>query len=346
MLLHVDGPFRNGATSCIRLAGVRSRVVEPPPVGERAFTFGSGATMLGITSEPASPAPPGQPRPAVIVINAGIVHRIGPARNAVDAARRLADEGFLVLRFDLSGLGDSESRRGGTWESNALVDIKQAMDHLEKTRGVRSFVLMGLCSGADHAFTAAVDDPRVVGAVLLDGYGYRTRRFYAHHYGTRALALRSNKGALRRLGLRVAAQLKERAVRSLRREPPKPPGEEEIAGVAPAEGDVMNQWQRPFPPREEFARDVGKLVARDLKLLFVFTGGIEQYYNYPEQLADSLPEVDVRGRIDVEHLPTSDHTITELENKARFLTLLVGWFRRRFPAPRALTSGPGASAGA
>ena len=65
---------------------------------EHAFLFGETKSLLGITTEPAAGAGDSS-HPAVVLLNAGLVHRIGPNRLYVNTARRLADAGFTVLRF-------------------------------------------------------------------------------------------------------------------------------------------------------------------------------------------------------------------------------------------------------
>ncbi len=288
---------------------------------ERTFTFGDGATMVAITTEPSGTTPPDATRPAVLVLNAGIVHRIGPSRNGVELARALAREGFLVMRFDLSGIGDSESRRDDlSMEEHAALDVRQAMDHLRTTRGFERFVLVGLCSGADNAFRVAGRDPAVVGAVLLDGYGYRTPGYFVRYYARRGTRWKAYVPTARRLAGRLLTRTRQRL--------------EDLRGVAremPTTLEVVPQWERIFPSRDDFAAGLRALIAREVKLLFIYTAGVDRYYNHDEQLARSVPDVDFRGLVDTAYFADSDHTITELESKARLLTTTVAWFRRRFP---------------
>lgn len=300
-------------------------------MNEKAFLFGEPKTMLGVLTEPAFAGAPAQPdpavageQPAIIILNSGIVHRIGPARNTVRVARRLAADGFAVLRLDLSGIGDSEPRADTlSFEERAVVDVGQAMDHLEKTRGLRSFVLMGLCSGADNSYLTALRDPRVVGAVLIDGYGYQTPGFYLRHFAQRAMHLVTE----RELAVRQVRTLSRRLRRAVR----KHTGQD--AGAAPADdGDRRppSQADRPFPPREEFARGVRALVDRGVHLYFIYTAGMH-YYNYRQQLADSLPEVDFKGRVDTDYFPSSDHTFTDLRQQISLVESVAAWTRRTFP---------------
>lgn len=136
-------------------------------VTEQAEMFGRSHRLVGVSSQPAA-GEPGR-HPAVILINAGLIHRIGPRRLHVDLARRLALAGRLVLRFDLSGIGDSDARHDELSPVDGVVsDTEEAMQHLRERFGVERFVLMGICSGAKVSFKVARGDPRVVGVILVD----------------------------------------------------------------------------------------------------------------------------------------------------------------------------------
>jgi pimeloyl-ACP methyl ester carboxylesterase len=101
----------------------------------------------------------GEPIRGVILLNAGGVPRVGPNRLHVPLARRLAARGDLVLRLDLSGIGDSSPRAGAdenvVYSEQAIGDVAVAVDWVRR-QGAREVVVVGLCSGAYHAFKAAV----------------------------------------------------------------------------------------------------------------------------------------------------------------------------------------------
>jgi pimeloyl-ACP methyl ester carboxylesterase len=109
-------------------------------------------------------------RPAVIVLNAGIVHHVGPGRWSVRLARRLAQLGHVAVRFDHGGIGDSDPRRDSVpFEAGSVIEVREIIDHVQRAHGTSRFVLLGLCSGASTSFlTAAEGDPRVAAIVLVN----------------------------------------------------------------------------------------------------------------------------------------------------------------------------------
>ena len=91
---------------------------------ERPMRFGRAQHLLGIVGQPSC-----DPRTTgVIVLNAGLVHRVGPFRMHVQMTRQLNVRGFPTLRFDLSTLGDSgASHEAQSREQQVLSDVSSAM---------------------------------------------------------------------------------------------------------------------------------------------------------------------------------------------------------------------------
>jgi alpha-beta hydrolase superfamily lysophospholipase len=140
-------------------------------LGERAMFFGADRGLFGILSSPAA----GTARsdlPAIIMLNAGTIHRIGPHRLYVPMARKWAELGFHVLRMDLSGIGDSRAAVGCpenvVYPRDAELDVEAAMDELRHGIGARKFILAGLCSGGDITFKLAFKHRDVAGAVMIN----------------------------------------------------------------------------------------------------------------------------------------------------------------------------------
>jgi len=131
------------------------------------FANSDGLKLFGIVHHPS----PGKPRPTpIILLSPGIKSRVAPHRLYVKLARRLAGMGFRVLRFDFSGLGDSEglvheataAEFYGTVQLGRYVrDTQAAMDWMEKEYRASRFILAGLCGGAITGLLAGANDGRV-----------------------------------------------------------------------------------------------------------------------------------------------------------------------------------------
>lgn len=126
---------------------------------EQGVTFGSAGRLAGILCRPA--AGTGQ---VVIFVNSGGVPHIGWARMTVRFARALAARGIGSLRMDFEALGDSravaEPPTPFYYDRAAQADIAAAID-LVAAEGFGEIAIAGNCSGAHHAFHAALADSRI-----------------------------------------------------------------------------------------------------------------------------------------------------------------------------------------
>jgi pimeloyl-ACP methyl ester carboxylesterase len=268
-------------------------------VRERALSFGP-ANLVGILTEPdPGAALPGAP--AWITLNSGILHRAGASRMYVRIARALADLGFASFRFDFSGIGDSEVRKDAiAIEERFILETQEAMDYLASARGVDSFVVGGLCSGADGAFWTALEDPRVVGVWQIDAFCYRTVAYRVRRYAPKLL----NPLAW---------------VHSIRSRIPEGDTERD------EEQFVKPEYRRVFPPREVVGQGLTALRKRNVEMFFFFTGELEDY-NYAEQHTDTFPQLD--GHAEIVHIPSCSHTVTDLEHQESLLRDLTAWAER------------------
>jgi pimeloyl-ACP methyl ester carboxylesterase len=152
-----------------------------PSLGERAVVFGKDRPLFGILTSPPPGAAPAD-LPAIIMTNAGTVHRIGAHRLYVPMARKWAALGFHVFRIDLSGIGDSPVAEGCeenlTYPRDGLDDARAAMDFLTESTGIKRFVVTGLCSGGDITFQLGCREPRVASAIMIN-----PRTFCVHDLG-------------------------------------------------------------------------------------------------------------------------------------------------------------------
>jgi hypothetical protein len=269
---------------------------------ETACKFGPERNLIGILSEPE--VKDGRPNlPAVLMLNAGLVHRVGPHRMSVKLARRLAACGIFSLRFDMGGRGDSESaHHEESDERRIFADANDAMDFLEGKNIAHSFVLFGLCGGADKAHAIALRDSRVVGSILLDGHGYWTWRSYVVHYLPRLFRPRALFNFIRR------------ALSPPQKAPPR-------FGITP--------FTERFGPRREVEHEVHTLVQRGAQMLYVYTGGANAYYNYSKQFYDMFDGLKSSDRIEVEFYPNCDHLFMFEEDRERLFARIVEWFSSR-----------------
>ena len=155
---------------------------------ERALVFRcEGEHLIGVIAAPEAPAAVG-----VIVIVGGPQYRAGSHRQFVHLARRLAPEGFAVLRFDYRGIGDA-SGDAHTFE-DCTADIAAAIDTLlAQCPAVERVVLWGLCDAASAALLYLRErrDPRVAGLVLLNPWARSASalsKTHLKHYYTKRLA--------------------------------------------------------------------------------------------------------------------------------------------------------------
>jgi pimeloyl-ACP methyl ester carboxylesterase len=266
-------------------------------VSEYAVVFpDSSEALIGIFTKPEENS--NRVRPAVVFLNAGLLHRIGPNRLYVRMAREMAAHGFSSLRFDLSGIGDSPPRTDGLPLRNAVLrDVLDALDFLSQKRELYSFILIGLCSGADLAFQVALADKRVVGVVLIDGLPYRTLRAYVYDQVSRGWSVIAG-GAWRKLFPWLVKTL---------------------AGTKTALGE------RGVPPRAVAEAGLHDLADRGVNLLIVYTQG--RGYNYARQFAELFPSVPT-DRIEVVYLKGAEHTFELLTDQDRLVRTVNNWTSR------------------
>jgi alpha-beta hydrolase superfamily lysophospholipase len=142
-------------------------------VTERPLYFASDPLLFGIVAEP----PAGEVRRrAVIIVNDGATHHIGSNRIYVSLARRWAQCGYVVLRMDLAGIGDSATRPGRpdneVFPAEAVDDIRTAIEFIDTRYGIRDVTLVGLCSGAYHSLRAAVAALPVAKILMINPQNY------------------------------------------------------------------------------------------------------------------------------------------------------------------------------
>ncbi|HEY6124545.1 MAG TPA: alpha/beta hydrolase [Steroidobacteraceae bacterium] len=271
-------------------------------MSETTLAFGANSGLMGTLSAPPQPSA----GIGALLFNAGVVPRIGPNRLNVRIARALQARGIPALRFDLSGRGDSAPARGmESYEQQAVTDIRAAMDLLHERTGVNRFAIMGLCSGAENAFHAALADERVIGVALMDSYHYPTLRTHFNRFRQRA----SMQGGLFGAG---AAWIRRRVRRVTN-------------GAARAREGASNSFGSIRPTPEAFAGQLGKLIARGVKIDLLFSGSFLETYNYENQFRDGFGRFGIVDHMHIEYRPELDHTLSTAIMQNEMVTRTARW---------------------
>lgn len=128
----------------------------------------------------------------VLIVVGGPQYRVGSHRQFLLLSRRLAAEGYPVMRFDCRGMGDGSGAIRGFEEIGD--DIAAAIDAFRRScPTVRRIVLWGLCDAASAAllYVEAKADERVAGLVVLNPWvrseSSLAKTHLKHYYGQRLL---------------------------------------------------------------------------------------------------------------------------------------------------------------
>jgi predicted alpha/beta-fold hydrolase len=137
-------------------------------IEERVHLLDEHQRLFGVMTLPLGTLPDR----AVVLMTSGANHHIGQSRLHVKLARRLAAAGWMVLRYDVSGIGDSPPRDGApeneVYTAHAVPDLAVALNFLQREFAPKRTEVMGLCSGGYHAFKGAVDGLPLSGVTVIN----------------------------------------------------------------------------------------------------------------------------------------------------------------------------------
>ena len=246
---------------------------------ETAVQLGPGKTLAGILTVPKKPA---NDVPVVLIVNTGANPRSGNARGHVALARWLAEHGMVSLRIDGAGIGDAAPEtgtHGQPYTEQGTRDVTTGIDFLASHYRV-PIIVFGMCSGAYHAFHAALRDERINGLILVnlqkfvwcDGESltvrqrttFRTTRFYFRSIVCADVWYRLATGRINVTG--IAGVLACRALRQL------------AAVLDPILATLRGETRVGIVRRQ-----VGELAARSVQILYVLSGndpGLDEVAEY------------------------------------------------------------------
>lgn len=285
---------------------------------EHARMFGDESILFGIVTEPRREE---IRRRAVILLNAGTDNHIGASRVHVALAREWASRGYVALRMDLAGIGDSDTRSGQpdneVFPPAALDDVRAALDLVRSEYGAGDVTLFGMCSGAYHALRAAAAELSVNRILMVNPLNY----FWKEGMEIIDLQLAeviTNPGLYRRRIFSGAAWQRLFT------------GRVNVWRIAKiyfyrpllAIESAVHDWARRLhvPLRNDLGRELEEIARRGVKIVFVFAAGEPGIDLLKLQAGTSIKQLGERCRV---HLITgADHVFSQRGPRAMMNKIL------------------------
>lgn len=291
-------PHRAGRVSIARAA---------PGVEEEVCHLDAEQRLFGVVARPSG----GAPTRALLLLNAGSNHHVGNGRMYVRFARRFARQGWLVLRYDVSGIGDSAPHPGApendVYTSRAVEDLASAIAFVRSRYQVSHIEVAGLCSGAYHGFKGAVAGVPLDGVTVINPLVFFWKEGMSLAYPPYQM-------------VQAAAQYRQSALqfakwrKLLRGQVRIRPIVEAFAQrasdrLASAARNVRRAagWHAV----EDLGSEVAQVVARGTALRFVFSVGDPGEALLRSGAGWALTSLLRRGQVSIAHLPGCDHSMSE-----------------------------------
>jgi hypothetical protein len=258
--------------------------------------IGGNSSLFGLLTRPDARPVRG---PVLVLLNAGLIPRMGPFRLHVALARQMAARGNATFRFDLPGIGDTMLDSPLT----SLPAVTMALDAIERHAGATRFVIAGLCRGADLAWKVALHDPRVTGVLQIDGLA---RTGWWFHLAQ----LRHRLGLPPWQWLAAASRFVSRQWRR----------------QALSIGDLDREW----PPIGAERAQLRELLDRGAHVFSLFTGGITSYFLDARQFTATYGSMAQDPRVRFAFWPECDHIFFSETDRARMIGEVLDWYSTVF----------------
>jgi dipeptidyl aminopeptidase/acylaminoacyl peptidase len=286
---------------------------------EEAVQFDSdGLKLSGVIHFPPDLGP-GERRPAFLVL-----HGFGGNKDTTGSiwpATQLAEWGYVALRLDYRGCGNSEGERGRIICLEQVADTSNALTFLANRPEVdpERIALIGSSFGAAVAVYTAGVDKRVAGVISQGGWGDGERKFRGQHPGPEAWARFTNM-------LEEGKRHRERTGQSLM--VPRfdiVPIPEHLRGNLNAKS-IMEFPAETAQSMYDFRADdvVGKIAPRPLMLLHSANDSVTPTEQSIEMFKRSKPPTELHLLTDVDHFMFG-------EENPRVIHLIKDWLDRYLP---------------
>jgi pimeloyl-ACP methyl ester carboxylesterase len=148
---------------------------------EEQITFPSdGLELSGIVHVPAE-LRRGERRPAFLILHGFGGNKSGHGQTVM--AEQLSQWGYMTMRFDFRGCGESEGEHGRILCLDQVADTSNAITYMASRPDVEGerIALVGSSFGAAVAIYTGGADPRVAAVISSGGWGDGERKFRRQH---------------------------------------------------------------------------------------------------------------------------------------------------------------------
>ncbi|HEX2229817.1 MAG TPA: alpha/beta fold hydrolase [Candidatus Binatia bacterium] len=286
---------------------------------EQNVSFSSdGLKLSGIVTLPEN-LRPGERRPAFIVLHGFGGNKDGQGQQVV--AKQLAQWGYVTLRIDFRGCGDSEGERGRIICFDQVADTRNAISFLASRPEVdpQRMALVGSSFGAAVAVFTGGADQRVAAVISCGGWGNGERKFRGQHPSPEAWAkftatLEEGKRYRERTGKSLMVPrydivpIPERLRRNM------------------SAGSIMEFPAETAQSMYDFRADeqVGNISPRPLLLLHSANDSVTPTYESIEMFKRARQPAELHLLSDVDHF-------TFNEENQRLTRIVADWLERYFP---------------
>ncbi|MBI3076859.1 MAG: alpha/beta hydrolase [Deltaproteobacteria bacterium] len=286
---------------------------------EERVTFPSdGLKLSGIVRVP-SDLRPGERRPAFLVLHGFGGNKDNTGQIAV--AKLFADWGYVTMRFDFRGCGESEGEHGRILCLDQVTDTSNAVTYLAGRAEVDPgrIAVVGSSFGAAVAVYTAGVDARVAAVISSGGWGDGERKFRGQHPTPEAWARFTKM-------LEEGRRYRERTGKSL-----MVPRYDIVPIPERLRGNLNAQSIMEFPAETaqsmyDFRADdvVGKIAPRPVLLLHSANDSVTPTYESIELFKRANQPAELHLLSEVDHFMFA-------EDNTRVIRLIRDWLDRYFP---------------
>ncbi|MGB3609537.1 MAG: alpha/beta hydrolase [Cellvibrio sp.] len=300
-------------------------------IHEQPHWYDEQRKLFAISSCPAVGCNPSLP--AVLLVNSGSVHHVGPNRVYTQLARTFAALGYFVLRLDLEGLGDSfkadVARENHPYQPGAVDNVYQAMTYLMEQGVANQFIVGGICSGAHTAFHCAlraVEQNRrsLLSEVLL----INPLTFYWHEGMSLAIPAEAQN-------LHDTAYYRQ-SIRNLDKWKKLLSGKAETGYIFRyaaercrqlVQGQVKNIREILLNQRSRLAEDIDRITEQGIRIRFLLSSTDPGYDIVKSEARRTLRKGIARQTMALDLIDGADHTFSKKIKRERLLAIISERYR-------------------